>query len=818
MNSLTLRKIKNIKGFTDIYKKVLLSRKLTEIELEKLLSISILLLGSESEEVFRLGYRLILIYAQITEDTSSLIKFSSALGYFPVTASLDQEWKDGNIFEVFEKAFVKSFYDGEKTLTFEQAKVTSLLNDYTSGDVSYIAPTSYGKSELMISKLKDFKEGNCCILVPTKSLIAQTKRRVLKSNVLKGRKLITHYEMYNTSDNDFVSILTQERLIRLLRENKDLSFKYLFVDEAHNLFSGDHRSTILASTILMLKRRSFNLSVLYFSPFIVNVDNLKTKYLKQDLKHHRINEYIKSEKIYFVDFREKYEKDFVIYDQFMNDFYYLDSRDSFLSPIDFVLKKSDVKNIIYLNKPTDVEKVVKELFNNLKDVNCEVIENSCVSLAEILDEDYFLINALKRGIVYHHAAMPDNVKQFVEYIYTHSSAVKYVVTTSTLLEGVNLPGRKLFLLSNGKGQGYLSAPQLKNLVGRVCRFNEIFPLRSDALRYFTPEIYFVASDNYTSKKGGLVNYIETKLREGIKIHDDCKNTLLENVKINDENRDKEKKNLEYLENLDPGISGEKNVRVLNTDVGQLLSSFNAVEFDIFDNEEKLQELIDKLVEGGNKLGTVEDVISFISTNFITLYPDIPKYYNIRRLLQEKTQKFYVSFFKWKIRGATFKQLIESMLERWKIREEKGKFFEYVGRWGDFNIKDRESDDYRNWIDKRGKNRPARVNLAIVRIKEEQDFVDYQLFKYVEVLKGLEAVELDLYNKLKYGTSNPVVINMIRSGFSPVLSKLLINRYKDFWFYNIDKTAILLKNSIVNEMRLNNENEILILEAMNSVEV
>ena len=41
--------------------------------------------------------------------------------------------------------------------------------------------------------------------------------------------------MYSDIDLHILAVLTQERLLKLLQENRELSFDFVIVDEAHNL-------------------------------------------------------------------------------------------------------------------------------------------------------------------------------------------------------------------------------------------------------------------------------------------------------------------------------------------------------------------------------------------------------------------------------------------------------------------------------------------------------------------------------------------------------------------------------------------------------
>jgi replicative superfamily II helicase len=48
--------------------------------------------------------------------------------------------------------------------------------------------------------------------------------------------------------------------------------------------------------------------------------------------------------------------------------------------------------------------------------------------------------------------MPENVRLYVEHAFSKIDTIKYIVTSSTLLQGVNIPAEKIFLLDTKKGR------------------------------------------------------------------------------------------------------------------------------------------------------------------------------------------------------------------------------------------------------------------------------------------------------------------------------------------------------------------------------
>ena len=96
------------------------------------------------------------------------------------------------------------------------------------------------------------------------------------------------------------------------------------------------------------------------------------------------------------------------------------------------------------------------------------------NISEYLQPQYNLLACLRKGIIYHHGRVPDAIRIYIEDLYRNEPAIKYVITSSTLLSGVNLPAERMFILDNKRGRSNLSHDSFKNLVGRIGRSSEIF--------------------------------------------------------------------------------------------------------------------------------------------------------------------------------------------------------------------------------------------------------------------------------------------------------------------------------------------------------
>lgn len=173
----------------------------------------------------------------------------------------------------------------------------------------------------------------------------------------------------------------------------------------------------------------------------------------------------------------KEKQQLTIYDQFTG--IQVSSDAQYDSYISFIINTSSDKNIIYTNSPYQVEQFANNLAESLPIVNFTedeqtIIEELCSTLSDTIHKAYTLINLIRHGIIISHGKMLDNIKDYTETLYRKIKNIRYIITTSTLLEGVNLPASKLFMLNYYKARGNLTFSSFHNLVGRVARLNQVF--------------------------------------------------------------------------------------------------------------------------------------------------------------------------------------------------------------------------------------------------------------------------------------------------------------------------------------------------------
>jgi hypothetical protein len=805
------RKNINSSFFEDAYIKLQIEQKLSEEEILNLLSTAIVFCNFGDYDLQKLGYKIIVSYSNQYSDYKPLYDFAINKGYIPISKFIENsqvEKTENHFFNLFFSSFKDNFKEKNFYISNGQKKLIE-FSSQTDSNFVLVAPTSYGKSEIIVNKVYDNLDKKVGIIVPSKALLAQTKKRLLNnSNENQLTRIITHPEMYKGTEQNFVAVLTQERLLRLLQKNPDLKFDLILIDEVHNLFGDkktDSRAILLAQTIIILKKRNENIVFNFFSPFISNPENLKVRQSNYNISSETTDEFIKTEKYYICDVYDSPGK-LLLYEQFSNSL--IETGKVYANSIDILKSEKARKNIVYLNRPKQIEDFAEKFSNELGDLNVD-IRDLASTISDFIHPEYNLIKCIKKGIVYHHGGMPELMRLYVEDIFSKYDFFQFVITSSTLLEGVNIPAEKIFLLNKKKGKSNLSVAQFKNLIGRVNRFSEIFHPVSGSLKLLEPQIFVIKSE-YEDKRANLETFIKSSARTELKIVDEVNNLLLKDENnLNEADKKELNKSLEYLENIEPKSTDLENVDYVTSEIAKLCYKNNIYDFDIKKSERQLNENLNYYK--GLLFKIITDCNQLIDAIFIIFLKDIDVIdENIKRLQNTQARRFYSMILEWRSSSASFKEMIASFMKYWSTLSGDN-LLVYIGeKWGE---EKRNFTDFKElYVDLRKKNNSQRINLAILKIKEEQDFVEFNIIKYIDILAELELIETEFYDRIKYGSSNKEIITLLKNGFSIELAKCITqNQYSNFISINTSSEEIIINDEIIEQMEVNGENKILIFE-------
>ena len=241
-----------------------------------------------------------------------------------------------------------------------------------------------------------------------------------------------------------------------------------------------------------------------------------------------------------------------------------------------------------------------------------------------------------------------------------------------------------------------------------------------------------------------------------------------------------------------------------SEIGRLCYKNNVYDFDIKANEDQLVKNLE-LFGTDTLIDTASDVMEAVNAIFFRKIEITSE--NIRRMTNGSARKFYAMILDWRASSTSYKEMIANFVGYWRNLKDKVVYFGKA--WGEVA---RDDDQFiPTYIDINGKSNTERINLAIIKIKEEQDFVEYNLLKYIDILNDLELLDAQFYDEIKYGSSDGDVISLLKNGFSIELAKALIERYRSLISINNQTDEISINPDIIEEMTDADENKILLFE-------
>lgn len=793
--AISLTWLKSNKLFSEAMRKTSLNIELNDKELEFILSCAIVFLNEYSGDnrkstYFEIAYYITLKCAINNNYYQPLLDVSSNFGFYPVAHHISKHKLTENSTSTnFTLEYqLNKFLNNNITETYEQQKYREQIIESDYKENCYIAPTSFGKSSLIIDIIKAKNPKKTAIIVPTKSLLIQTYK-LIKTNFPLYR-IIFHDEMYDGKGN-FISIFTQERALRLLK-NSDISFDLMVIDEAHNLFEMDSRSILLTRLIRRNRLRNPDSTNYYLSPLISKTENLKTD-KNQKIFERRISSNIKEPDIF--ELRSNGEQH--TYNRFMNDFYHSGEEINFIK---YIVKNKKEKNFLYLRAPKKVEELSMLLSKELTHTPSRSLDDLSQTISKNVHSDFYCVEHIKKGLIYLHGKLPDLVKEYLEYKFSQTTELKYLIANSVILEGVNLPIDNLFILNTYD----LDGKSLTNLIGRVNRLNKVFDDNKNSLSKLIPPIHFVNSDQFNRKGGKMENKIRL-LRNGA-FKDHIENPLLVNFDLakmaedlNIARENSESNNLDKLDILEQKISrlkylqNKENFLIHNDGIESDRVKHTLMEsgiYSVYKNPEAVFNLLEKRLEV--ILSTDEwdtsDVIDKIYLYFIKSLENQISDTAFLRLQHPKARDFYKLFTKNLHRLNLKDHLSQTVAFFHSIKfTDSGKEFFIGNSYGEL-AKNRADGVHGNnvYIDLSKKTDKELVNLALVKIKIESDFVAHRLNEYVKALHDLRLLTENEYNLHIYGTIKKANADFVKMG----ISGSLVNKLeRDKQTTNISITAL-----------------------------
>lgn len=438
------------------------------------------------------------IFSQLEKEKSAYIL--KKLGNYPLLDLADRKGKykmnsrdeisTGEILinSRIDKQFTNHLSNGS------EFKVNSFQRDFwdkaeDNEIVSVSAPTAAGKSfifcKYILESLLKEKKINILYLVPTRALVTQVSQDIddtLKENI-DNYKIITlpNSDFFEDADKK-IFVFTQERLHFLLSKHYE-KFDYIYVDEAHKL-SDSYRGILLQHAIL---RASCNDSkVIYASPFSSNPEKLLELHGSYKIKGSvytpvaTVNQNLfwvsqKAKRPKKWDVSHISEREINIGELTLDN--NPNSQIKRLAFISYKIGQVNCGNLVYVNIPSDAEKVCGLIIDQMKNDNVQKKKSQelddLIELCEkTVHKSFLLTTYLKYGVAFHYGNIPQIIRNKIENLFK-SGEISYLICTSTLVEGVNLSCKNIFVRGPKKGRRQnmaMTNEDFWNLAGRAGRW------------------------------------------------------------------------------------------------------------------------------------------------------------------------------------------------------------------------------------------------------------------------------------------------------------------------------------------------------------
>ena len=375
------------------------------------------------------------------------------VGLYPYMNPETANWEDRFVYEVF-KADIGE--DEKCTLHSEQSLVLKrlLLGD----SIAVSAPTSFGKS-FIIDAYIAIKRPNIVVdIVPTVALADETRRRLT-------HKFGTEYKIITTTDatvaEKSIFVFPQERAFAYIQILEVIDI--LIVDEFYKASAkfDDSRSSTLLNTMIELGKKARQRY--YLAPNISELpDNVFTEgmeFLKLDFK----TVVTQACKMY----RKKPQNV---------------DMDTFKSETLSQLARQEIgKTLVYAGTYSNISTVCDILKDSLPERDSKILNAFSEWIAKNYGSHYKLHSLVKKGIGIHNGQMHRSLSQLQVKLFEKEDGLTNMVSTSSIIEGVNTQAKNVILWSVKNGTSSIDYFTYRNIIGRAGRM----------FRYFVGKVYLL---------------------------------------------------------------------------------------------------------------------------------------------------------------------------------------------------------------------------------------------------------------------------------------------------------------------------------------
>ena len=377
------------------------------------------------------------------------------VGLYPYINEHSACWEDRFAYEAFK---VDVGNTSDCILHIEQSEVLKRL--LAGENLAVSAPTSFGKSFIIDAFIAIKKPNIVVIIVPTIALADETRRRL-------QCKFSNLYKIITTSDSVIadktICVFPQERAFAYMETLSDIDI--LIVDEFYKASSsfGDSRCDTLLSAMIELGKKAKQ--KYYLAP---NINVIKD------------NVFTESMTFLPIDFKTVVTKALPLYKQKP---YGMSSDEFKKRELKRIYDRHIGKTLVYAGSYGNIHKVCTVLLETIGERKDILLHNFASWLEVNYGKEFPLIPLVLRGIGIHNGQLHRSLSQLQIKLFEEKEGLNTIVSTSSIIEGVNTQAENVILWSNKNGSAKIDYFTYRNIIGRAGRM----------FRYFIGKVYVLSA-------------------------------------------------------------------------------------------------------------------------------------------------------------------------------------------------------------------------------------------------------------------------------------------------------------------------------------
>jgi len=343
------------------------------------------------------------------------------------------------------------------------------------------APTSAGKSFVVLEYLSrialESSAFRAVYVAPTRALLSEIQEKLTKriGESDEAVRISTVPSEGNDAASKHIYVLTQERLQVLLAESS-VCFDLVIVDEVQTI-ADESRGMILQDCLEEIRDRSPSTRFLFLAPGAQGFEllgetldvppvNVESTTLSPVVQNRIVVEPVKGyeRRLSLRLLGEKAPVEIATFEARRG---FGDARTR-LAAVALELGAQG-GSLVYGTGPADAERVAGQIATDCVELKSKELKELAAFIRKHVHKRYSLASHVTRGVGFHYGKMPSLLRESLEDAFRRGT-LKYLVCTTTLFQGINLPARSVFIDTPTRGRGdSLDAAALWNFAGRAGR-------------------------------------------------------------------------------------------------------------------------------------------------------------------------------------------------------------------------------------------------------------------------------------------------------------------------------------------------------------